>query len=179
MRWTATIFTHTILFTWPRSGIKMAEAASSSGALVRILSLSGLQSAENMLEVPLWQRSYRWGQTNQLDLFSDTWKLCQHRMQLLKITKMGLVGLHPMMPHSMNTVVLAPSTRPVCDLKQHIIVDGQQRIVTLNILIAALRSVSEEIGDAQKITRWAISGSILVDPMIILPKYTWLTAEQH
>ncbi len=88
--------------------------------------------------VPIYQRTYAWTKERQLDKFFDA---------IETKARERLVGATSSFPHYMGAILLSPRGRftfgeiPVFD-----IVDGQQRLSTYQLFLAALRDLAKSIG---------------------------------
>lgn len=102
--------------------------------------------------VPIYQRTYAWTKARQLERFFDSIQAkAQDR----------LAGTGPSYPHYMGALLLSPrgkfafGTIPVFD-----VVDGQQRLTTYQIFLAALRDLAKanELGMvAEQLTAYLIN----------------------
>lgn len=82
--------------------------------------------------VPLFQRPYVWNQENQWEpLWED---LTRAADRLLRSPQ----AKHP--PHFLGAVVLQQSPNPVGQMQARTIIDGQQRLTTLQLLLDALHA---------------------------------------
>ncbi len=88
--------------------------------------------------VPIYQRTYAWTKGRQLERFFES---------LRDKAQERLAGDQPTFPHYMGALLLSPrgkftfGTIPVFD-----VVDGQQRLTTYQILLAALRDLANQHG---------------------------------
>lgn len=85
--------------------------------------LKGIQGRR--LVVPLYQRQYSWTSRNRLDLWADACRIAQDR------------DAEPEATHFLGSVVLAPAPGEADDA--FLIIDGQQRLLTLSLMLCALR----------------------------------------
>ena len=84
--------------------------------------------------VPLYQRTYSWKKGQHERLWEDILKLSDARVD------------HPSHTHFLGSVVLAPSpTINPGKLEEYLVVDGQQRLTTLTVLLAAIRDHRAEM----------------------------------
>ena len=92
-----------------------------------------LEGAKQYL-VPLYQRPYSWGRKDVGQLWSDIVELAEQR------------DLVPGTTHFIGSVVLAPAPNlgPV-DVQRYLVIDGQQRLTTLTLLLAAIRDRREKL----------------------------------
>ena len=101
--------------------------------------LAGVLEGKKQYQVPLYQRVYSWA-TPQLDqLWNDIVELAATRR------------LEPSATHFMGSLVLAQSPDfSVVGVSKLLVVDGQQRLTTLTLLLAALRDHLIETGDVER-----------------------------
>ncbi len=95
-------------------------------------SISKLLRGEQQLRVPLFQRHYQWSKPQWEDLWNDLARLAMER-----------ADLDPAATHFLGSLVLseAPGTS-----RGLVVVDGQQRLITLGMLLCALRDCDVELG---------------------------------
>lgn len=90
--------------------------------------------------VPIYQRTYAWTRTRQLEKLFDS---------IEGKARERLAGLGPAYPHYMGALLLSPRGKFVFNSIQVLdVVDGQQRLTTYQIFIAALRDLAKAIGDS-------------------------------
>ena len=86
-------------------------------------------------EIPSFQRRYVWSQDDQWEpLWEDVEKLAQSILE---------GGKEPT-PHFMGAIVLQQVPNPAGTIERRIVVDGQQRLTTIQILIDAIQEVLGE-----------------------------------
>ncbi|MDO9021812.1 MAG: DUF262 domain-containing protein [Deltaproteobacteria bacterium] len=90
--------------------------------------------------VPLYQRAYVWGREGQWEPF---WEDVESIASTLASGK-GAV------PHFLGAVVLAQHDTHGIEIAKRDVIDGQQRLTTLQVLLAALRDQITEAGEAVK-----------------------------
>ena len=96
-------------------------------------------------EIPAFQRRYVWKQEEQWEpLWNDIEELAQ------SILEDGQTE-----PHFMGAVVLQQMQYPAGTIERRIVVDGQQRLTTLQLLIDAIQEVLEERGHSDPAKRLA------------------------
>ncbi len=90
--------------------------------------LQELLEGSKQYRVPLYQRTYSWGDAQLKRLWDDVEKLAEDRTH------------DPTATHFIGSVVLAPSPGigPV-GVQEYLVVDGQQRLTTLTLLLCAIR----------------------------------------
>jgi len=97
-------------------------------------------------EIPAFQRHYVWDLDRQWGpLWNDVEDLAQSILE---------DGVDPK-PHFMGAVVLQQVANPTGTLPRRIVVDGQQRLTTLQLLIDAARKVLQDRGHTQPADRLA------------------------
>ena len=94
----------------------------------------GLFAQPVRYEIPLFQRRYVWKQAEQWEpLWEDVERLAESIMEDGQTE-----------PHFMGAVVLQQTPVPAGTIDRRIVVDGQQRLTTLQLLIDAVQEVLEE-----------------------------------
>ena len=94
---------------------------------------------ERRYVVPLFQRSYRWNKEDQWEpLWADISRVAQMKVD----TRRGVAPTSKLAPHFLGAIILKYST--LINVPSYEIVDGQQRLITLQVFLAALRDCSKE-----------------------------------
>lgn len=89
--------------------------------------------------VPLYQRPYVWNKPKQWEpLWGDILILLEHQV--------AANGFAPGYSHFLGAIVLDQETQAPGRIPQYTVIDGQQRLTTLLLLIAAARSAAEDLG---------------------------------
>nr|WP_246242640.1 DUF262 domain-containing protein [Flexivirga aerilata] len=91
-------------------------------------------------EIPPFQRPYVW---NEEDQWAPLWA------DVIRVAESYVVadGAAPMVPHHFLGAVVYESKPPVVgDVTRHLVIDGQQRTTTLQLMIDAVQAVVEERG---------------------------------
>src|SRR3954463_4497523 len=89
------------------------------------------------LEVPLFQRQYVWNQEEQWEpLWED---ISLKIIEYLQGRKDGPV-------HFLGAMVLDQKQTPVMNVEKRQVIDGQQRLITFQIFLSALRDFCQEQG---------------------------------
>ncbi|ROP33044.1 uncharacterized protein with ParB-like and HNH nuclease domain [Couchioplanes caeruleus] len=97
------------------------------------------------LIVPLFQRPYVWNEENQWEpLWTDVIRVAQRLLD-------DPQGRHQ--PHFLGAVVLQQSQNPVGTMQERTIIDGQQRLTTLQLLLDALHAELHGVGAEQPAMR--------------------------
>jgi hypothetical protein len=109
------------------------------------LTLQGTLTAQQQYVIPIFQRYYSWGRSEWEQLWSD---ICELREK-------------PGKRHFMGALVFVPDKSPVTySYPTYQVIDGQQRLITLSLLLAALRNVCTENGFAELAAE--ITNSVLI-----------------
>ena len=94
----------------------------------REVSVQKLVEGTSQYLVPLYQRPYQWGPDNFKVLWNDVLQLVEDRVD------------DPLATHFMGSVVLAPVPDNIAgSVTRYLVVDGQQRLTTVTLLLAAIR----------------------------------------
>ncbi|UGT69337.1 DUF262 domain-containing protein [Nocardia gipuzkoensis] len=97
-------------------------------------SLQKILEGTSQYLVPLYQRPYQWGPDNFKELWRDVTQLAEDRTDDIDTT------------HFIGSVVLAPVPGGVAgSIMRYLVVDGQQRLTTLTLLLAAIRDHLREL----------------------------------
>lgn len=97
------------------------------------------------LLVPLFQRPYVWNEELQ---WEPLWKDLE-RVAMRLLQSSGI----PQAPHFLGAVVLQQLPTQTSDLQQRTIIDGQQRLTTLQLLLDALHSEIAKVGSTMSAAR--------------------------
>lgn len=97
------------------------------------------------LIVPLFQRPYVWNEENQwAPLWRDLARLAQRLIDDPKV---------PHAPHFLGAVVLQQMQNPMGAMQARTVIDGQQRLTTLQLLLDALHAELHAVGATQQAMR--------------------------
>ena len=97
-------------------------------------------------QIPQFQRSYAWGEESQWEpLWEDVRTVAEHYLN-------GEMG-DKIRPHFMGAIVLFPQTNKTGEVTKSIIVDGQQRLTTLQLLIKAAQQLFQSQDDMARADR--------------------------
>lgn len=94
-----------------------------------------VQGRAQQFQVPLYQRTYSWTEKQLKQLWSDILE----QVELVESAEQGST-------HFLGSVVLAPSPQNEATFPRWLVVDGQQRLTTLSLALAAIR---DHIADAR------------------------------
>jgi hypothetical protein len=101
------------------------------------LSLGKIVSERQRFVVPIYQRTYEWTVKDQIEALFD--QIEEKTKELLETGKVAFA-------HYMGALLLIPDSDPVFGRIQTFnIVDGQQRLTTFHICLAALRDVARHV----------------------------------
>ncbi|MGW8379943.1 DUF262 domain-containing protein [Streptomyces sp. ODS28] len=114
--------------------------------------LAGLMQRNQQFQIPLYQRTYSWTTKQLAQLWSDI--LDQAR--LLEEDRKGTKGT----THFLGSLVFAPSPHTEVAFPRYIVVDGQQRLTTLSLALAAIR---DHLADRDPGARKRIDDKYLVN----------------
>jgi len=99
------------------------------------VTLVKLFQGDRQFRIPLYQRSYVWD----LDLqWEPLWE------DVTRVAEAVLAGKESITPHFLGAVVVSQSPQPTGDLEIRDVIDGQQRLTTLQLLMDAVEEVLRE-----------------------------------
>lgn len=90
--------------------------------------LGKILEGNNQFVVPLFQRPYTWDESRWKVLWADLVELCEDETDSNRAK-----------PHFMGSVVTVPTRSVPEGVTKFLLIDGQQRLTTLQVLLAALR----------------------------------------
>lgn len=99
--------------------------------------LGKILEGTNQFVVPLFQRPYTWDESRWKVLWSDLVELCEDEAETT-LAK----------PHFLGSIVTVPTRSVPEGVTKYLLIDGQQRLTTLQVLLAALRDRAREIPGA-------------------------------
>ena len=105
---------------------------------VKLRDLSSLFVHPAQYEIPRFQRPYVWKQERQ---WAPLWEDVQNMAERILVAAPG--DSSQLQPHFMGAVVLQQVSNVSGSLTRRIVVDGQQRLTTLQLLLDATRAVLE------------------------------------
>lgn len=101
------------------------------------LTVNGLFDPNERREAPLFQRPYVWKQ-------ESNWEPLWQSIKALAEKRLIDAHVHP---HFLGTVVLDQLRTPAGKLHARQLIDGQQRLTTLQLALAAARDLAKELGE--------------------------------
>lgn len=108
---------------------------------VKLRNLTRLFVQPVQYEIPRFQRPYVWTRDKQ---WTPLWEDVQHMAERVLAARRG--GSPQPQPHFMGAVVLQQIDNVTGSLARRIVVDGQQRLTTLQLLLDAVQEVLERRG---------------------------------
>lgn len=90
--------------------------------------LGKILEGNNQFVVPLFQRPYTWDESRWKVLWADLVELCEDETDSVRAK-----------PHFMGSIVTVPTRSVPEGVTKFLLIDGQQRLTTLQVLLAALR----------------------------------------
>ncbi|MBT2525993.1 DUF262 domain-containing protein [Streptomyces sp. ISL-99] len=101
-----------------------------------------VQGRAQQFQVPLYQRTYSWTEKHLAQLWSDILE----QVELLECGEKAST-------HFLGSVVLAPSPQNEATFPRWLVVDGQQRLTTISLALAAIRDhiATAQPGEAERI----------------------------
>lgn len=100
------------------------------------LSIQVIFGQERRLLVPLYQRPYVWKQDLQWQPLWDDIRSIADR----------LLADKPIRPHFLGAIVLDQVTTPTGDVENRMVIDGQQRLATIQIILEAFSDICAALG---------------------------------
>src|SRR5260370_34518007 len=95
--------------------------------------LGKILEGTNQFVVPLFQRPYTWDESRWKVLWSDLVELCEDEVEASRAK-----------PHFLGSIVTVPTRSVPEGVTKYLLIDGQQRLTTLQVLLAALRDCARE-----------------------------------
>ena len=111
-----------------------------------IQTLSGLFGTPVSYRIPVFQRPYAWTKERQ---WQPLWSDAQRIAEKLLVAKSG----EKIPPHFMGAIVLQLQSAKSGRVVKRIVVDGQQRLTTLQLLIRAAQESFQNLDDTQRANR--------------------------
>jgi len=113
------------------------------------------------LEIPLFQRQYRW---NRDDQWAPLWEDIER-----KFSEYLERGTEAPTVHFLGAMVLDQKQTPTSHVEQRQVIDGQQRLTTLQIFLAAFRDFCGEQGCEdlrQECVTYTLNRGMMADPLL-------------
>ncbi len=110
-----------------------------------ILTPKDLFQKEVRYTIPTFQRPYVWSQDDQWEpLWDDVRNVAENYLEKLEHSDKDITAEQQTKPHFMGTVVLQQVPTAARYIDQREVIDGQQRVTTLQLLLDAAQSICEE-----------------------------------
>ncbi len=119
--------------------------------------LNNVFALDRQFRAPLFQRPYVWNRDRQ---WEPLWEDIQ------KIAEALYAGNNGVKPHFLGAIVLDQQHTSITELETRYIIDGQQRLATLQVLFAAFRDVCEETAEDKDIPQAIERMMFNDDPMV-------------
>lgn len=94
------------------------------------VAVGDLLSGHHLYEIPAFQRDYSWAEAEAQRLYDDIVAACETARQ----------SVEPL-PFFLGTMLFVGPDEPQSSIRSALVIDGQQRLITLTILIAVLRDL--------------------------------------
>ena len=120
-----------------------------------ILTLRGLFSKDVRYVIPPFQRPYVWGQEEQWEpLWEDVSRVAEQYLDALRDTGEQRAAAEAATGmHFMGAIVAQQQLTTTAEIETRRVIDGQQRLTTLQLLLDAAQEVFEQRGCAPQATR--------------------------
>ena len=135
-----------------------------------ILSLKALFQKNVHYVIPTFQRPYVWNQEDQWEPLWDDVRNTAERY-LDELERLGsdrrTEAENAATPHFLGAVVLQQQPTATIDIEQRHVIDGQQRLTTLQLLLDAAQEVCEDLGlqsEARRLSKLVLNDEDFVDP---------------
>lgn len=116
-----------------------------------IRTLEHIFSSPVQLQVPLYQRPYVWEQAKQWEpLWEDVRSVADRLRDHLAAGIVLRKAQTLVTPHFMGAVVLQQVHTAIGEMDRFAVIDGQQRLTTLQLLVDAAHAVVSQTGDAER-----------------------------
>lgn len=102
----------------------------------RPLTVREIFGQSRQYQVPLFQRPYIWNEEDQWEPLWDD----------VRTVAEGLLARQPTRPHFLGAIVLEQVRTPTGRVDVRLVIDGQQRLTTIQILLEAFADLAKEIG---------------------------------
>lgn len=122
-----------------------------------ILTPKDLFQKEVRYTIPTFQRPYVWSQGGQWEpLWEDVRNVAENYLEELERSNNAVEAEERTKTHFLGAVVLQQIRTATKDIEQREVIDGQQRVTTLQLLLDAIQGVCEEKklkGNAKRLSR--------------------------
>lgn len=117
------------------------------------LTLKALFQKDVRYVIPMFQRPYVWTQDGQWEaLWDDLRNVAEWYLdELRKANGNSALAEERARKHFMGAVVLQQQPTPTAEIETRTVIDGQQRLTTMQLLLDAAQEVMEELGFAEAV----------------------------
>lgn len=117
----------------------------------KIRTLDDIFDSAVQLQVPLYQRPYVWEQGKQWEpLWADVRAVAEQLHDALAQGVSAKKAQAGITPHFLGAVVLQKTHTAIGEMERYAVIDGQQRLTTLQLLLDATQAVLEHRGEAER-----------------------------
>lgn len=104
--------------------------------------------------IPLYQRQYSWREAPQIGLL---WEDIERAVKRIEVDRSSLI------PHFMGAIVISQVKTFGKQVQAFEVIDGQQRLTTFQLLLAALRDVADSHGSsyAREIGKYLLNDGVM------------------
>ena len=96
--------------------------------------------------IPPFQRHYVWSQDDQWEpLWEDVRNVAENYLEELEGSDNGVEAEQRTSPHFLGAVILKQVPTAAKDIDQREVIDGQQRMTSLQLLLDAIQQICEEL----------------------------------
>ena len=131
-----------------------------------ILNPKSLFQKDIRYTIPPFQRPYVWTHDNQWEpLWDDVRNVAEDYLEQRAMGNGSVDAERKTKPHFLGAIVLQQVATPARDIEQREVIDGQQRMTTLQLLLDAVQQVCEEMGSSRtalRLSRLVINNKDLV-----------------
>ena len=109
--------------------------------------------------IPLYQRQYAWKVNPQLELLWEDIERAVDRLEANRTVRA---------PHFMGAIVISQIQTFGTQVQAYEVIDGQQRLTTFQLLLAAFRDVARKFGSdyASEVNKHLLNDGIMEDPLV-------------
>ena len=120
-------------------------------------SIVELFDGKKQYRIPLYQRQYAWKVAPQLELLWEDIERAVHRLEADRTS---------LSPHFMGALVISQIKTFGRQVQAYEVIDGQQRLTTFQLLLAALRDVAAANGSryADELQKYLLNDGVMENP---------------
>lgn len=136
------------------------------------ISIANLFGVQTRYTVPLFQRPYVWSKTDQ---WEPLWDDLRQLVERVLVSEQG----KPVAGHFLGTVVLEQTPVSIVDLPRREVIDGQQRLTTLQILLKAAEHALAVVAETSVVAEEALLVRRASDQLAFLTKNMATSTEEE